>query len=201
MTRAARAVGTCQRPVDGGAGAVAQLAFELGEHVGDDGARRGTRLVRQQVVELDQQRDEMEIRLDRRQQFGFEQQLPQVEPLDRVALHHLDDFAWEVAADVAEPAGDARCAAPEPARPPRPASAGTALRGPRHVVHRAERGVDPDVVTPQLDVGAVGIAATEHQPPPVETFPLRDASDRHVGSSHTPLWRREAAPPGRFRAA
>ena len=101
-----RAVGACQRAVDRGAGAVAQLALELGEHVGHDGAGGGAGLVGQQMVELDQQRDEMQVGLDRRQQLGLEQQLAQVEPLDRVALHDLHHLAREVATDVAQPYGN-----------------------------------------------------------------------------------------------
>ena len=53
--------------------------------------------------ELQQGADEVHVRFDGLQQFGFEQQLPQTELLDRVPLHHLHDRRGEVLADVAEP--------------------------------------------------------------------------------------------------
>ena len=53
--------------------------------------------------ELQQGADEVHVRFDGLQQFGFEQQLPQTELLHRVPLHHLHDGRGEVLADVAEP--------------------------------------------------------------------------------------------------
>ena len=50
------------------------------------------------------------------------------------------------------------------------------------VVHRAERGVDADVVAVQVDPGAVGLAPTEHEPPPPQPLRLRHAV-RMVGQT------------------
>jgi hypothetical protein len=72
-------------------------------------------------VELDQQRDEVQVGFDRLEQLGFEQQLTQVVALDGVALEHLHDRRREVAADVAEPARDGRRRPAEPAAPTTPA--------------------------------------------------------------------------------
>jgi hypothetical protein len=44
------------------------------------------------------------VRLDRRQQFGFEQELGQAEPFHGVTLHDLHDRSGEVGPDIPEPA-------------------------------------------------------------------------------------------------
>jgi hypothetical protein len=50
----------------------------------------------------------MDVRLDRGQQLGLEEHLPQAEPLERVALQYLYDGGREELAHVAQPARDAR---------------------------------------------------------------------------------------------
>ena len=78
-------------------------------------AGRRPRLVGQRPVELDEQRHEVQVGLQLVEQLGLEQELVQVEALDRVALEDLHDRCREVAPDVAEPAGDPRRRPGEPA--------------------------------------------------------------------------------------
>ena len=99
-------------------------------------------------VELDEQRDEVEVGLQLAQQLRLEQQLVQVEALDGVALQHLHDRRREVPADVAQPAGDRRRRAGQPARPARcPGRAATsgrrARRGRRRCGGRRRRSSAP----------------------------------------------------------
>ena len=121
------------------------------------GGRPG--LVGEVAVQLDEQRDEVDVGLDALEQFGFEQQLAQIEPLDGVALEDLDDRGREVPADVAEPP-DHRRAWSARARPNDHPVAVMQLRlSSVAVVQRTERGVDPDVVAGQHRRGSAGIAA------------------------------------------
>ncbi len=84
-----RSVGAGERAVDRLAGAVGETLLEVGEHLGDDRAGRRPRLVGEQTVELDEQRDEVEVGLDRLEHLRFEQQPAQIEAFDRIALQHL----------------------------------------------------------------------------------------------------------------
>ena len=65
-------------------------------------------LLRDDAVERDQGRDEVDIGLDRLEHFGFEQHLLQAQALEGVLLHHAHDRGREVGADVAEPARHVR---------------------------------------------------------------------------------------------
>ena len=49
---------------------------------------------------------EMDVGLDGLEEFGFEKHLLEVEALEGVLLHELDDGGGEISADIAEPAGD-----------------------------------------------------------------------------------------------
>ena len=123
--RPARAVGAGERAVDRLAGAVGEPLLEVGQHLGDDRTGGRPRLVGQQAVELDEQRDEVEIGLHRLEHLGFEQQPAQVEAFDRVALQHLHHRRGEVPPDVAQPACDPRRRATEPAGAAGGAAAGS----------------------------------------------------------------------------
>ena len=159
-----------QRAAHGLAGAVGEPRLELRQDLADDLAGRRPGLVGQRPVELDEQRHEVEVGFQLVEQLRLEQQLVQVEALDGVALQHLHDRRREVAADVAEPAGDGR------RRPGQAAgAAGAPARGRGLVVERAERDVDALVVAAQVDAGAVGGPAAEHEPPAAQALLLRDA--------------------------
>ena len=158
--------GPGQRTTNRLAGAVCELLLELGEHAGDDLTRRRPRLLGQRPVELDEQRDEVQIRLELAEQLRFEQQLAEVEPLDGVALEDLDDGRREVTADVAQPPGHRRRGSAESGGPAR-ASAGRD----RAVVERTEGLVDALVVAGQANRRPIGVTAAEDEPPP--TQPLR----------------------------
>ena len=121
--RAAGAAGPGERAAHGLAGAVGEALLELAEHRGDDLAGRRPGLVGQGPVELDEQRDEVQVGLQLVEQLRLEQQLAEVEALDGVALQHLHDRRREVAADVAEPAGDRRRRAGQAAGAPAAATA------------------------------------------------------------------------------
>ena len=112
----------------------------------------------------------MQIGLELVEQLRFEQQLVQVEALDGVALQDLHDRCREVAADVAEPAGDGRRRLGQPAGAARAPAAWRGL-----VVERAERDVDALVVAAQVDARAVGGTAAQHEPPAAEALLLGDA--------------------------
>jgi len=123
---------------------VGQATFEIGEHLGDDltGGRPG--LVGEVAVELDEQRDQVDVGLDALQQFGLEQELAEIETFDGVSLKHLHHRRRKVPADVTQPAHHRRF---RPAQSPgaaRPASAVLAT-----VVQRAEGGIDPSIVATQ----------------------------------------------------
>ena len=149
--RPAGAAGPGQRAAHGLAGAVGEARLELRQHLADDLAGRRPGLVGQRPVELDEQRDEVQVGLQLVEQLRLEQQLVQVEALDGVALQHLHDRRREVAPDVAEPAGHGR------RRPGQPAGAtGAAAARRRLVVERAEGDVDALVVAAQVDARAVG---------------------------------------------
>ena len=139
-----------RRPGEGAAHGLRRLIGEprlqIGEHPLDHAPRRRPGLVGEQPVEFDEQRHEMDVGLDRPQQLGFEEQLPQVEPLDGVTLEDLHDRRREVAADVAEPADDARLRPAEPAGPLPAARAERRRSALALVVERAERRIDPPVV-------------------------------------------------------
>ena len=83
---------------------------------------RAVRLVVSGITRLRLTRvaDQVDVGLDRVQQLGLEQHRGQVEPLDRVPLHHLDHAGREVGADVTEPAGHPGRRRTEPAVPPLP---------------------------------------------------------------------------------
>ncbi len=78
------------------------------EHAADDLAGGGPGLVGQEAVELDERADEVHVGLELGEQLRFEQQVGEIEPLDRIALQHLHHRHREVATDVAEPAGHRR---------------------------------------------------------------------------------------------
>ena len=81
-------------------------ALDLAHDRLDDGARRGAGGLRHDPVESDQGADQVDVGLDRGQQLRFEEHRRQLEPIDRVPLHDLDDAGREVGPDVTEPAGD-----------------------------------------------------------------------------------------------
>ena len=149
-----------QRAVHGLLGRRGQALLDLRDHLSDDLAGRGPGGVGQQLVELDEQGDEVQVGLDGAQHLRFQQQLAQVEPVDRVALQHLHHRRREVAADVAEPAGHRRRRGPEPAGP----AAAAALARPG-VVDRGQGGVDARVVAVELHAVDAARAASAPSPP------------------------------------
>ncbi len=104
----------------------------------------------------------MHVGRDVVQHLGLQQQPVQAEPVDRVLLHDAHDARREVAAQLAEPAGDVRRAAAQPA--------------PAVAVDRVERAVHVALALVELHLRAVGRLAAEHEPPALE--PLV----RHKGS-------------------
>jgi hypothetical protein len=60
----------------------------------------------QDVFEGEECGDEMNVGLDGLEEFGFEKHLLEVEALEGVFLHELDDGGGEILAEIAEPAGD-----------------------------------------------------------------------------------------------
>jgi len=165
-------VGPGERTVHGRTRPVGEPLLQLGEDPGDDVAGGRSRLVGQEVVELDQHGDQVVVGFDRLEQLGFEQELPEVEPLDRVPLHDLDDRLGEVRPDVAEPAGHAGRRPAKTSRTPTPPPAPTLLG--LLVVDRAHRGVDAHVVTGEPGTRPVRLTAAQHQPPPPHPLGLRD---------------------------
>jgi hypothetical protein len=95
---------------------VSETMLDLGEDLSDHLARRGPRFIGQNPVEFHQHRDQTNVGLDRRQEFGFQHQLAQVKSLDRITLQHLHDRLREVPPDIAKPADDARLRTTEAAR-------------------------------------------------------------------------------------
>ena len=154
---------------------------DLLDHLSDQLASSGARGVGQQSVEFDQQGDEVQVGFDGTEHLRFEQQLAQLQPLDRVALHHLHHGGREVATDVAQPTRHCGSGLAEATAAPSTTLA-TGLR----VVHRGQRSVDARIVTvePQgSDPGSasvvvgIGVAA-EHHPPAPEPFQVADPTER-----------------------
>src|SRR5215813_9443266 len=86
-------------------------------------------------AQADQVRDQMNIRLQRRQKFRLEHHGLEIEPLERVALDHLHHRRRKEFTDIAEPARHARCGGTEPSSAAGP-SAGPATTP---LVERRER--------------------------------------------------------------
>ena len=139
-------------------------------------------------VQREQRADQVHVGLDRLQHLRLQQQPGQVEPLDRVGLHHLDDGGREVLPDVAEPAGHVGA----PTRRARPARAAGPRPAGRRVVERGQRGVDPGVVAGQRARRCRRLVAAEHQPPAAQ--PLVGSSPALV--LRTPASRIAAAEQG-----
>ena len=96
---------------------VDQTRFDVGKHLRDHLACGCASLVRQHRIQLDEQRHHMNVGLDRLQQLGFEEQLLQVESLDRVALYDLHHWGREIRANIAEPSHHARFRSSQPTGP------------------------------------------------------------------------------------
>ena len=67
---------------------VRQLALQLVHHLAHHLPRRVLRLLRDDVAQREQRRDQMHVRLDLLQHLRLQQHLRQVQPLQRVLLHH-----------------------------------------------------------------------------------------------------------------
>ena len=93
------------RPADALAGGPAEALLDLGDDLRHDLAGCRPARVGQEPRQLEQGGDEVDVGLHGRQQLRFEQQAPQLQPLDRVPLDDLHDRRGEEAPDVAEPAG------------------------------------------------------------------------------------------------
>jgi hypothetical protein len=122
---------TAGRPVeragDGRAGAVRDPPLDLRDDPGDDLAGGRLRRLRHEVVQAEQRAHQVHVGLDRLEHLRLKQQLPQVQPVDRVPLHHLHHGGRKVGADVAQPAGDLRGGRAQPGRPPGRGAATTLL--------------------------------------------------------------------------
>ena len=103
-----RAGGAVQGSGDGGPGAVGDALLDVLDDGADDGPRGRPGRLRDGRAEADQGRDEMDVGLQGLHQLRFEEERPDPEPVDRVALHDLDDGGRKVCADVAEPRRDPR---------------------------------------------------------------------------------------------
>jgi hypothetical protein len=88
-------------------GALGEAGLQLGDDPADHLAGGLLGLLGHHLVEREQRADQVDVGLDRVEQLGFHQHPGDPQPLDRVALHHLDDGAREVLPDVAQPARDA----------------------------------------------------------------------------------------------
>ena len=100
--------------------AIGEPVLEIGEDPSDDLPRCRPRLVGEQMVQLDEQGDEVDVGFDGLEQLGFEEELAQIEPLDRVPLHHLNHRLREVGADVTQPARHRGALRPRPPDLPDP---------------------------------------------------------------------------------
>ena len=150
-------------PADRGAGPLPDPLLDLGHHLGDHRPGRLPGGLRHHRVQPDQGGDQVDVGLHGAQQLGLEQQGGQVEPLDGVPLHHLDDAGREVGPDVAQPAGDLGCRRPQPGGPvvrPRSRPAPRLL-----LVERGQRRVHRRLVLAQLDPEPGGRRFAEQQPP------------------------------------
>jgi hypothetical protein len=156
-----------RRPVecagDGRAGAVRDPPLDLRDDPGDDlaGGRLGR--LRHEVVEAEQRADQVHIRLDRLEHLRLEQQLPEVEPVDRVPLHDLHDGGREIGADIAQPARHPRGGRGESGRLPARGVATGSLPAGAFVIERGQRRVDGLIRCGQT--GAALIGRAEQQPP------------------------------------
>ena len=141
------------------AGLVGEPPLEVVEHLGDDLAGGRPGLVGQEPVELDEQRDEVDVGLDALEQLGFEQQLTQIEPVDRRRAGGSAPPASGSSGGCRRATGPRRVRAAEPA--------GAAAAAPRcrpsrcrdvAVVQRPERGVDADVIAVRPAVAVACVA-------------------------------------------
>ncbi len=99
----------------------------------------------------------MHIRLDRFEHLGFHEHLAQVEPVERVLLHHAHNRRWKIGANVAQPARDVGC--------------GTAqIALPVGIVQRIERAIHRQVCACERQADAIALVAAEQQPPAAAAF-------------------------------
>ena len=155
--------------------------------------RRGR--LRHHLVEADQGADQVDVGLHRVQQLGLEQHRGQVEPLDRVPLHHLHHAGREVGADVAQPAGHPRRRRAEPAALPR---AGSPSVSP---ARRAQPAPGPSPArrgsaTPERLLGRLA----EQQPPAASSL-ISDHSVGHRATAQDQLARSPSAIAARVRSS
>ena len=181
----ADARGPVQCAVHRGPGAVGDPLLDLPDHRRDHRTRGGAGLLGQQLAHPDQRGHQIDVRFHRVQQFRLQQQLVQLQPLDRVPLHDLDDGGREVGADVAQPADHPRRGRAEAGRPfpvglPRSAA----------VVDRGQRAVDALVVggQPAGRAQRVIVGSADQQPPAPQPLGLvgpaagcRSSSSARIG--------------------
>ena len=147
--------------------------LDLVDDLGDDLAGRGPGGVGQQPVELDEQRDEVQVGLDAREHLRFEQQLAEVEPLDRIALQAPARPASGSSAGCRRASGPptAPNGPSPPARPPPPRRAAPWRRTPppRAASMRCVVAVElhGGCTAPAGGIAGVTeiVGAAEHQPP------------------------------------
>ena len=151
--------GPVERAGDRGPGPLGEPRLQLGDDPADHLPGGLLGLLRHHPVQRQQRADQVHVGLDRLQHLRLQQQPGQVEPLDRVGLHHLHHRAREVLPDVAEPAGHPRRGRAQPGRPLRAGSPArrrrTARPGPRPSPVRAG----------QRRTGLGSASPPEHQPP------------------------------------
>ena len=152
--RPSSALAARERTVHSLLGPRRQSLFDLLDDLGNDLPRRSPGCVRQELVELDQQRDEVQVRFDGAEHLWLEKQLAKIEPIDGVALQDLDHRRREVSTDVTQPASYRRRRRPQPAR-----ATPAATPGRRAVVHRGQCCVDPCIVAVELQAGDTGTGA------------------------------------------
>jgi hypothetical protein len=148
-----------QRAGDGRQRVCGDALFDLADDLFHDHARGRLRGLGHYAVEAQQRTDQVHVGFHRFEQFRLQQQLRQVQPIDRIALHDLDDGGRKVIADVAEPARHLGRRATETAR----AFAG--CRGVVGVVQRRQRRIHRSIVGgPEPTEVRLGGGA-EHQTP------------------------------------
>ena len=160
--------------------------LDLGDHLGDHGASGLSGRLRHHRVQPDQGRHQVHVGLHGAEQLRLEQQCGQVQPLDRIPLHHLHHAGREVGADVAQPTGHLGRGGAEP---------GCSLTGARArwptgllLVQRGQGGIHLGLLVAELDAESVGGGLAEQQPPADQPLILIVLRDR-IGHRRSPkIW-------------
>ena len=126
---------------------VGQLALQILHDLAHDLPRRILRLLGDDVAQREQRRHQMHVGVDLLQHLRLQQHLRQVQPLQRVLLHHAHRRRGEVGADVAEPARHVR-------RRARPARRSARCRRAPPARYPCHRSVPASATSPSLPAPA-----------------------------------------------